>query len=479
MDDSKHEVQQGLSSLSDTDARELALVGKKSVLRRNFSPIAILGLSCSLMITWEGLFSVFIFGLLNGGPAGLIYSYLICWAGWACVAATMGELVSIYVPERWQGTLMVWALLLLCLAFNTFMSKGLPKVETAILWLHIILFIVVLIVITVMSPMKSGNEEVWTTFLNGGGYESKGLSFMVGWITPIFAFSGADGAVHMVEEIRNSSRVVPWALMSKYIPPQSLVALERLIVDQTTVSILINGVTGLAMLIAILYCIGDIDKALTTPTGYPFIEILTQGVGSIGGGTALSALIVVMFCCATLGIVATSSRQLWAFARDNAVPNAKMISYVHPTMKVPVVAICITVMITCLLSLINIGSATVFNAIVSLTVAGFFGSYLLPFSFFLYTRIRHPGRLVPGPWTLGEWGPIVNAIAIVWSIVVFFFSFWPSSVPVTAMNMNWSCVLWSAVMIFAVVFWFVHGKKVYKGPVIETDATEAGMMRVG
>lgn len=64
------------------------------------------------------MFSVFIFGLLNGGPGGLIYGYLFCWAGWAAVVATMGELVSIWptaggqyhwtymlAPERWKVVL--------------------------------------------------------------------------------------------------------------------------------------------------------------------------------------------------------------------------------------------------------------------------------------------------------------------------------------------------------------------------------------
>lgn len=505
------DVSNSLDTLSDTDERELAAIGKKSVLRRNFSPIAILGLACSLIITWEGLFSVFIFGLLNGGPGGLIYGFLFCWAGWAAVVATMGELVSMwptaggqyhwtymlapekwkvvlsyvtgwqsviawqaltasaayltstalqglvinsqptYSPSRWHGTLLVFALIILCLLFNTFLTKFFPHVETSILMLHMLLFVVVLVVMAVMSPTKSSNADVWALFLNEGGYESKGLSWFVGLITPVFAFSGADGAVHMSEEIKHSSRVVPWAMIS---------------------SIGINGVTGFAMLIAILYCIGDIEAALTTPTGYPFIEILTQGSRSVAGGTALSAVIVVMFCCATLGIVATASRQLWAFARDNAVPNARRLSYVHPRMKVPVVAIAVTAIITCLLSLINIGSATVFNAIVSLTVAGFFGSYLIPFNLFLYTRMRHPEKLVPGPWTLGRYGVAVNGFAILWSILVMFFSFWPTSVPVAAATMNWSCVLWSAVMLFAVAFWFIHGKKVYKGPVVETDIGE-------
>lgn len=233
------------------------------------------------------------------------------------------------------------------------------------------------------------------------------------------------------------------------------------------VSILINGITGFAMLIAMLYGIGNIDAALSTPTGYPFIEILTSASRSIAGGTVLSALITTMFILCTLGTIASSSRQLWAFARDNAVPNAKLLGYVHPTMKVPTVSLGTTVAIACTLSLINIGSAIVFNAIVSLTVAGLFGSYLIPFCLFLYKRIAQPEELTAGPWTLGKWGVWVNGFAIAWSVLVMFFSFWPSSVPVTAKTMNWSCVLWSAVMLFAVGFWTVHGRKVYKGPVVE------------
>lgn len=143
-------------------------------------------------------------------------------------------------------------------------------------------------------------------------------------------------------------------------------------------------------------------------------------------------------------------------------------------MKVPLNSIAITSTITCLLSLINIGSATVFNAIVSLTVAGLFGSYLIPFSLFLYVRIKHPERVPPGPWNLGRWGVFVNAFAIVWGVVIMFFSFWPTSVPVTAVTMNWSSVLYSAVVLFALGFWWVHGRRVYKGPIIETNVQVLG-----
>jgi amino acid transporter len=222
------------------------------------------------------------------------------------------------------------------------------------------------------------------------------------------------------------------------------------------------------MLIAILYCIGDIEAALATPTGYPFIEIFTYATRSIAGGTAVSAFIVAMFALASVSTLASASRQLWAFSRDRAVPNANLMSYVHPEMKVPVVSIGVTTLVSCLLSLINIGSSTVFNAVVSLTVSGFFGSYILPFSLLLYRRIKQPEYLPNAPYSLGKWGVLINGYAIVWSVLVLFFSFWPQSIPVTPVNMNWSVLLWGSVNIFAIVFWALHGRKVYKGPVVET-----------
>jgi hypothetical protein len=40
-----------------------------------------------------------------------------------------------------------------------------------------------------------------------------------------------------------------------------------------------------------------------------------------------------------------------------------------------------------------------------------------------------------------------------------------------------SCVLWSGVVIFAVGVWFIHGKSVYKGPVMETNMEEVAVRR--
>jgi choline transport protein len=111
----------------------------------------------------------------------------------------------------------------------------------------------------------------------------------------------------MAEEIHNASTIVPWAMIS---------------------TIMLNGVMGLALLIALLFCLGDINAALETPTGFPFIEIFVQATNSNAAATGMTCLILLLMIAAAIGIMATASRLLWSFARDNGVPFSNYISRV-------------------------------------------------------------------------------------------------------------------------------------------------------
>jgi amino acid transporter len=91
--------------------------------------------------------------------------------------------------------------------------------------------------------------------------------------------------------------------------PQSMVA-----------SVVINGTLAFAFIICVLFCIGDVTNALSTPTGYPIIEILYQATGSKGATTALMSLIVFLGLVAMFSTLASVSRLTWAFARDNGLP---------------------------------------------------------------------------------------------------------------------------------------------------------------
>ena len=142
----------------------------------------------------------------------------------------------------------------------------------------------------------------------------------------------------------------------------------------------------------------------------------------------------------------------WAFARDKGLPGSKYIGRIEPRSKLPIYSLLISTLFSLLLALINIGSSTALNAILSLVVSGFLGSYLLPIGLILHHRLSksHSMNLRFGPWRLGRWGAPINAFALGWTVLAMFFSFWPTAVPVTPETMNWSCLLYGATTLFGV-----------------------------
>ena len=179
---------------------------------------------------------------------------------------------------------------------------------------------------------------------------------------------------------------------------------------------------------------------------------------------------------------------------------------VEPRTTMPVVAIVIVTLVSCLPALIRIGSATVYNDIISLSVSGFYASYFIPCAFLLWRRstgqmiehseltganlnkplavkdhrsndddgrednyVVHP-RLVWGPWRIrGIWGTINNAFACAYMIFVIFWSFWPPATPVKPETMNYSVLMTGSVIIFSLVYYRVWGRTQYLGPLVDQE----------
>ncbi|KAI9692825.1 MAG: hypothetical protein M1822_004819 [Bathelium mastoideum] len=485
--------------------------GKRQQLKRNFTLLSIVALTTTLMITWEGLINAFQAGLENGGPAGLIYGYLVTWIGvfsQAFVMAEMGAMIPLaggqynwvailapekyskflsymtgwttaiawqaatcatlyltstmieglliqndanYVLQRWHGTLIGYAVLAFSLLVNTYLAMQLPKIESMVLLLHIFGFFFVLIPLVYFGP--HGNSSfVFRTFLNEGAWPTEGLSFFIGLTTSMIAFVGLDAAAHMAEEIEDAAIVIP----------RSMVA-----------SVAINGVFGFSIIIAVLFCLGDQEAALNTPTGYPMIEIFTQAVQSKAGGSAMTAVIIAAMAFSNVSLLATASRMLWAFAREKGLPGHTYLSKVEPKTKLPLWSIGATAAISILLSLIEIPSTVAFNAFLSLSIGGFYSSFLISATVMLFYRWRTPISMIPwGPFKMGRIGTPITIFSIVYSAQGMFFSFWPPKYRVTPESMNWSSVVFVGIIACSLIFWFTHGKRVYKGPLVEVTVRE-------
>lgn len=63
---------------SDSDA--LARLGKKQVLKRRFGFWSLFAFAVCELITWETVLALLGQGYENGGPAGLVYGFIIAWS---------------------------------------------------------------------------------------------------------------------------------------------------------------------------------------------------------------------------------------------------------------------------------------------------------------------------------------------------------------------------------------------------------------
>jgi len=435
-----------------------------------------------------------------------VLSYVVGWLtslAWIATVATeslfagtiiQGLLILSYPhydSKRYQGTLLTWAVIAINIFINVVTPGLLPRFEIMIMVLHLCGFFAILITLLTTSHIGSA-ASVWLTALNEGGWSTQGLSYCVGFLGNVATFVGADASVHMAEEVSNAALTIPRAICA---------------------GMIVNGLIGFAMMITTLYCLGDAKSVLETTTGFPFIQIFYNSVGSVGGAVGMGVIVLILtWACAT-GITTTASRMTWSFARDKGTPFSKILSRVSSRTRVPVIAIFVVTIFAALLVLIYIGSYTAFNDVISLTITGFYGSYFLPCAFLLYHRLKgniHPygsnvvdapppvvfntgimdgnldekpeihgspdvdseveGRLVWGPWKMpGIFGTINNIYACVYMIFVIFWSVWPPVTPVSASTMNYSIVVTGGVMILSAIWYMVRARREYHGPIVEDD----------
>lgn len=142
-----------------------------------------------------------------------------------------------------------------------------------------------------------------------------------------------------------------------------------------------------------------------------------------------------------------------------------MIASVRPGWDIPLNAVLVSFVVTCLLSLINLGSFVAFNAIVSLAVGAIISSYIISISCVALRKIR--GDPLPhARWSLGRAGLVCNIIAVLFLLLVYVFSFFPLQEAVGLETMNWSCLIYGAVVIFSIGYYVIFGRHVYEGPVV-------------
>lgn len=98
-----------------------------------------------------------------------------------------------------------------------------------------------------------------------------------------------------------------------------------------TWSYLMNGILGFSMLLLYLFCLTDVDGALNSNVGllgFPYMYMFLTGTGSTGAAAVLGCLVLILGWAGATSFLASTSRQTFAFARDQGLPFSNWLAHV-------------------------------------------------------------------------------------------------------------------------------------------------------
>lgn len=93
-------------------------------------------------------------------------------------------------------------------------------------------------------------------------------------------------------------------------------------------SMIINGVLAFGFIIGLLFSVNNIESALHSPTNSPIVAILNDAFQSTTATTTVISLFIVLGIGGEMGMIASTSRLTFAFARDKGLPFSEVFAHV-------------------------------------------------------------------------------------------------------------------------------------------------------
>ncbi|KAF2270544.1 amino acid permease [Lojkania enalia] len=496
----------------DADEEVLAALGYKSEFKREFSLFTTFCVSFAVLGLLPSFASTLYYGMGYAGTAGMTWGWLVAMVGIQCVAMSMAELCSSmptsgglyyasavlappgwgpfaawitgwsnwigqvtaapsvnygvagmilasasiqnpdYVPTNYQTFLLTAFIMLIHGVMSSFPTKWLAQINSVGSTFNFVVLVIVLILIPAATDRESrglsrftSSSEVWGTIYEGTVFPP-GISVLMSFIGVIWTMSGYDSPFHLAEECSNANIASPRAI------------------------VLTSGVGGLFgwfLQLVVAYTVVDITEALESDVGQPFAAYLMQCMPQKIVMAILSLTIIAGFFMGQ-GCMIAASRVTFAYARDDCFPLSKFWKKVNHTTQTPVNAVWFNCVIGIICNLLIFGGEIAIGALFSIGAIAAFIAFTTP----IFIRVFFVGnRFRPGPWNLGKFSIPIGVVASGFVALMVPILCLPSVTgsDLTPDMMNWTCLVYGAPMLGAIIWWFVDARKWFKGPKVNVE----------
>ncbi|KAJ5592014.1 uncharacterized protein N7459_002383 [Penicillium hispanicum] len=495
-----------LEDLAQADSELATKFGYNPVFKREFGYLATFSFAVSISGVFATIMTTMSYPLAAGGSSAVVWCWLISGAGCMCIACSVAELVSAYptagglyftisrlapsnmVPSiswitGWLNLLgqvcgvasseygaaqMLLAAVsmsrdfdykistnvtvgvMAALTFSTGLVNSLStywmeKMTKFYVIFHVCVMVACAIALLVLTEDKHDADYVFTHVETSSGWTPIGFSWLFGFLSVSWTMTDYDATAHITEEMSEPEKKAPWAI---------------------SLAMLFTYVAGFLFNIVLCFCMGDPTSILGSKMEQPVAQIFYNSLGK-GGGMffTIAALIIIKFV--TFTAMQSLGRTVWAFSRDRMLPFSDVWLKITPWTGTPLYAVWISVFFCIAINLIALGSYTAIDGVFTLCSIALDWSYCIPILCKLFF-----GKFQPGPWHMGPFSTIVNAWACLWTLFVSIIFVLPTDMPVTPDSMNYACVYLVAVLLFALIYWWIRGRVVYTGPVTEAVADD-------
>jgi urea carboxylase system permease len=264
----------------------------------------------------------------------------------------------------------------------------------------------VVLIVLLASRARRGVEVVFEAQGRGDGLPMGYLGpFLAAALVPSFVMYGFDTAGALAEETDDPRRKAPRAILG------SLSAV---------------GLVGALLILGALRAAPDLRDPELGRLGGGMATIIQEALGS-GWGSLLLADVVLAIAVCTLTVHASAVRLVFAMARDNGLPGSASLARMTGSSRTPRLPAVLLGLGALLILAANANLPQIVEVMASVAIAWANLAYLFVTVPQLARRLRDRGtsRRPDGLFSLGRWGLPINALAVVWGILIVVNVGWP------------------------------------------------------
>ena len=490
-----NEVRQvtGAQSVLD-DEEQLHRMGYPRVLLRTMTRFDNFAISFTIISILTGCMTLLGYGMNTGGPAEIIWGWVLVGGLTTVVGLAMAELASAYPTTgglyywsaklakrnnaRWSwytgwlnvagqvgGTagidygLAVFAQALIALQWNytatprttlaiyagvlvihgllnSFAVRVVSTLNRISVYWHLLGVLVIVGFLLIKPAHHQSVGYVLTTTFNGTGFTHWWYVAPIGLLLAGYTFCGFDASAHVSEETVGAARSAPRGIVR---------------------SILVSWVAGLVLLGGFMLALHGYTTEASAAV--PPMQIMLDSLGPAVTKALFLVIVVAQFFCGMSSVTA-NSRLIFALSRDEVLPLSRWWFTTTAKHKTPIGAVWLATGVAFLLAVPSYWSSTAFTAITSINVIGLFTAYAIP----IFLRLRAGSEFTPGPYSLGGRSAWIGRIAIGWIVIETILFVLPEAAPVTWHNLNYAGIAILVVLAGATIWWVVTARRTFTGP---------------